>query len=108
MARKYAISGLPGLNADIKTYVNGEYIPPGSPLPEGAKSFDLIVHYTATRADVAAGATPGSGQSIALVNVPISASITKIKSDVLAARAQARYEETFGYKSITLNFGDGG
>jgi hypothetical protein len=95
MARKYAVSDIPGLRGDIKTYVDGEYIPAGEPLPEGTETFDVTVHYRFTPADVEAGAVKGGVGSVSLHGIGLNESIYDIRAAVIELRAKKREEKSF-------------
>jgi hypothetical protein len=106
MARIYAITSIPGLKGGVVTHVDGDIVPPGDELPDGTTSFDLTYWYYPTPADIAAGATPGVRNNIALHDVPVSASNADIRAAIMELRALNRENLTFGSGGSVRAFGD--
>jgi hypothetical protein len=88
MARQYAIRGLPTLGADVKTFVDGEYIAPGELLPEGTTEFDLLVFMTGPNDELV---------SFSLNGIGINASIWKIVAAASEVYDKTVAEGSFGY-----------
>ena len=106
MARKYAIGKIAGLAGQVVTHVMGEIKRVGEFLGFGVQFFDLTYWYSATPADIAAGAEPGSRLNVSLVNVPVSASADEIRAEIMALRKMNRDTANFGSAGSELAFGE--
>jgi hypothetical protein len=93
MARQYAVGSIPYLAGQVVTSVAGMAILPGSPLPEGTEKFNIAYFYTATAADVEAGAEPGQRIAITIDNVSVNASAAQIRNAIMELRAEKRAEQ---------------
>lgn len=96
MARKYAVSHIPGLKGVPATTVGGLPIPPGDPLPVGTTEFTLDYWYFPTPVDVAAGATPGERIRVVIPGVSVNASNAQIRQEILRMRKLVRDNKTWG------------
>lgn len=96
MARLYAPTSIPGLKGSIDVHVDGDFVAPGDELPPGTTTFDVTYWYWPTPADVAAGATPGVRNNIALYDVTMGASNADIRAAIMGLRAQNRATQNFG------------
>lgn len=96
MARKYAVSSIPGIKGTPATHVAGAIIEPGDPLPAGTKEFILTYWYMPTPADIAAGATPGERIVIATDPISVNDSLADIRREILSKRVQNRVNKSFG------------
>lgn len=102
MARRFAVTEIPGLQNGVVTHVDGEIVEPGDELPEGTETFDISFWYYPTLVDVQFGATPGVKIRVALRGVPVDWDDDEIRAAIMQLRKFNRQLQSFGSEGLEL------